>query len=292
MNCMATPAPKQSAVLTGTPLTATLISVDNYAFLQRHIYAASGIVLDSGKHYLLESRLIPIVRKEQLGSLDELCRCLRAGTSPRLQEQVTEAMTTNETLFFRDSAPFDAMRSHIVPKLLELRKDTRKLRFWSAASSSGQEPYSLAMLLLEMGLGNWQIEILGTDLSGQILERARTGKFMQIEVNRGLPAPYLIKYFRREGLDWQLKDEVLKMVKFQRFDLRQSMSGLGPFDVVFCRNVLIYFDVETKKTILAKIRSTIVPGGHLILGGAETTLNLDDNFKRTQVGQAIFYQAP
>jgi chemotaxis protein methyltransferase CheR len=115
---------------------------------------------------------------------------------------------------------------------------------------------------------------------------------MQIEVNRGLPAPYLIKYFRREGLDWQLKDEVMKMVKFQRFDLRKSMSGLGPFDVVFCRNVLIYFDVETKKTILGKLRSVIVPGGHLILGGAETTLNLDDNFKRTQVGPAIFYQVP
>jgi chemotaxis protein methyltransferase CheR len=289
---MATAAPGKITAQVGAPLASTVISAENYSFLQQHVYTGSGIVLDSGKHYLLEARLLPIVRKEKLATLDELCRCLRAGTFPQLQQQVMEAMTTNETLFFRDAAPFDALRSQVIPQLVEQHKDTRRLRFWSAAASSGQESYSLAMLLLEMGLGNWQIEILGTDLSGQILEKARIAKFMQIEVNRGLPAPYLIKYFRREGLDWQLKDEVRKMVTFQRFDLRQSMSALGPFDVIFCRNVLIYFDVETKKSVLARIRNILVSGGYLILGGAETTLNLDDTFQRTQIGQAVFYRLP
>jgi chemotaxis protein methyltransferase CheR len=288
---MATPA-QGKIVKELRPLATALVSAENYAFLQKYIYQASGIVLDSGKHYLIESRLMPIVYQEKLPSLDELCARLRSKSFPQLRQQVVEAMTTNETLFFRDASPFEALRNHIIPQLKEKRATSRKLTFWSAAASSGQEAYSLAMMLLEMGLGDWKIEILGTDLSEQILEKARLGKFMQLEVNRGLPAPYLVKYFRRAGLDWELKEEVRKMVRFQRFDLRQNMGGLGSFDVVFCRNVLIYFDVETKKQILKQIRSVLVRGGYLLLGGAETTLNLDDNFERTPVGKAIVYRLP
>lgn len=271
---------------------ASSISLENYAYLQDRIYAESGIVLEADKHYLLESRLMPIVRKEHYSSLDELCSNIRSHSAPELLKQVVEAMTTNETLFFRDASPFEAMRTQIIPQLKEERAQSRKLRFWSAAASSGQEAYSLAMALLEMDLGSWDIEILGTDLSEQILDRARAAKYMQIEVNRGLPAPYLVKYFRREGLEWQLKDEVRRMVRFQQLDLRQNLSSLGVFDIVLCRNVLIYFDVPTKKSILAQIRKVLHSGGYLVLGGAETTINLDDTFQRTPIGQAILYRLP
>jgi chemotaxis protein methyltransferase CheR len=234
---------------------------------------------------------MPIVRKNNLASIDQLCDKVRQ-TNSALRREVVDAMTTNETLFFRDVAPFHALRNSILPPLLERRKLLRKLSFWSAAASSGQEAYSLAMMLLEMGLKDWTIDILGTDLSSQMVERARSAKYMQIEVNRGLPAPYLVKYFTRQGLDWAIKDDVRRMVRFEQFDLRQNMKAMGPFDVVFCRNVLIYFDVATKKKILGEIFGTLHRGGHLILGAAETTLNLDDRFTRTPVGDAIFYLVP
>lgn len=272
--------------------TASPIRADNYRFLRDYIYRESGIVLDDDKHYLIEARLLPIVQQTQLASLDALCSALRNNGDPPLQKKVVEAMTTHETLFFRDMAPFDALKTEVLPPLIELRKATRKLKFWSAAASSGQEAYSLAMLLLEMGLEGWNIQILGTDLSEQILARAREGRYMQIEVNRGLPATSLVKYFDRRGLDWQLKERVRRMVSFEQFDLRKSMRTKGPFDVIFCRNVLIYFDGETKKQILRELRGALFPGGHLILGGTESTLNLDNEFKRVPVGRTVFYQAP
>jgi len=272
--------------------TASPIRAENYQFLRDYIYRESGIVLDDDKHYLLEARLLPVVRESHLASLDALCAALRNNGDPPLQKRVVEAMTTHETLFFRDVAPFDALRTEILPALIELRKNTRKLTFWSAAASSGQEAYSLAMLLLEMGLGGWNIQILGTDLSEQILARARTGKYIQIEVNRGLPANYLLKYFDRQGLEWQIKEQLRRMVTFEYFDLRKSMRTKGPFDVIFCRNVLIYFDVDTKKEILRELRGALFPGGHLVLGGAESTLNLDNEFRRVPAGRSVFYQAP
>lgn len=272
--------------------TASPIRADNYRFLRDYIYRESGIVLDNDKHYLIEARLLPIVQQTQLASLDALCSALRNNGDPPLHKKVVEAMTTHETLFFRDMAPFDALKTEVLPPLIELRKATRKLTLWSAAASSGQEAYSLAMLLLEMGLEGWNIQILGTDLSEQILARAREGRYMQIEVNRGLPATSLVKYFDRRGLDWQLKERVRRMVNFEQFDLRKSMRTKGPFDVIFCRNVLIYFDAETKKQILRELRSALFPGGHLVLGGAESTLNLDNEFKRLPVGRTVFYQAP
>lgn len=268
------------------------ITPDNYAFLQDQIYRDSGIILDDTKLYLLEARLSPIVRKEQLSTLNDLCALLRATEGAPLRRQVVEAMTTNETLFFRDPVVFDALQKKVLPELVELRKSTRKLSIWSAASSSGQEAYSLAILIKEMGLAGWEIRILGTDLNRQVVERARTGRYMQIEVNRGLPAKYLVKYFQRHGMEWQIRDEVRKMVQFEPFDLRQSMRSLGRFDLVLCRNVLIYFDIETKKRILKEIRSALVGKGLLALGCAETTLNLDSYFVRRVIDQGIFYEAP
>lgn len=267
------------------------ISVENYAFLQRYIYQESGIVIDAGKNYLIESRLLPIVKQENLTTLNDLCNLLRATAPLSLKSRVVESMTTNETLFFRDMAVFDALQKEILPKLIESRRATKRLHIWSAAASSGQEAYSIAMLLREMQLDGWKVQILGTDLNQQILDKASAGRFLQIEVNRGLPAKYLIKHFTRAGLDWQINDYLRSMVTFQRFDLRSSMAAFGPFDLVFCRNVLIYFDIATKKQILTSIRGTLSPGSLLALGAAETTINLDVAFSRVTYGSAAFYQA-
>jgi len=269
-----------------------LITAENYAFLQDQIYKGSGIVLDESKLYLIESRLSPILRRERLGTLNDLCALIRAVEGGAVKKQVVEAMTTNETLFFRDASAFEALQKTVLPGLVEQRKSVSKLSLWSAAASSGQEAYSLAMMLLNLGLAGWQIRILATDLNDQILARARAGRYLQIEVNRGLPAKYLVKYFQRSGLDWQIKDEVRKMVEFAPLDLRQSLRTMGPFDLVLCRNVLIYFDIETKKKILGEIRQTLFGKGLLLLGSAEPTLNLDDAFTRKVIDQATFYEAP
>ncbi len=272
-------------------ISSASLGADNYVFLTDYIHKESGIVLDESKRYLIESRLLPIVRQSQLDSLDGLCAVLRTRGNVKIQRQVVEAMTTHETLFFRDVAPFDALRTEILPALIEQRKVFRTLRLWSAAASSGQEAYSLAMLLLEMGLEGWNIQILGTDLSESILERAREGKYKQNEVNRGLPAHYLVKYFDRKGLDWQIKDHVRRIVRFEQFDLRQSMRAKGPFDVIFCRNCLIYFDMPTRKSILSELSGTLFTGGSLVLGGTESTLNLDDRLRRVVAGRTVYYQA-
>jgi chemotaxis protein methyltransferase CheR len=273
-----------------SPPPRTAIQPQDYKYLQEYVYHESGIVLDCDKHYLLEARLMPIIRREGLGAIADLCGLLRGVQRPHLRREVVEAMTTNETLFFRELAQYEALRTTVLPRLVETRGATRRLNFWSAAASSGQEAYSLAMMLLEMGLRDWNIQILGTDLNESVLERAREGRYMQIEVNRGLPVAYLLKYFHRQGLDWQLKDEVRRMVHWQRFDLRHAMVHKGPFDIVFCRNVLIYFDVDTKRRILANIRAALQKGGYLLLGGAETALHLDEQFKRTEIGSAVLYQ--
>lgn len=271
---------------------ATVLDTENYQFLTDYVYRESGIVLDKDKHYLLEARLMPVVQDSHLASLSALCDALRAGGASPLRQKVVEAMTTHETLFFRDSTPFEGLKNEILAQLTERQKMTRKLSFWSAAASRGQEAYSLAILLLEAGLATWNLNILGTDLSAAILERARQGRYMQLEMNRGLPAVHLVKYFERDGLDWKIKDHVRKMVRYEQFDLRKSMAGKGPFDLIFCRNVLIYFDIPTKRQILAGLRRALRPGGYLVLGSAESTLNLDEAYKRVQVGRATFYQAP
>lgn len=265
------------------------ISDENYGFLQRHIYAASGIVLDASKLYLIESRLTPLVRVERLKSLDDLCQQIRGNSSSLLSRRVVEAMTTNETLFFRDMATFDALRKQVIPRLLAAKGAGRKLSIWSAAASTGQEAYSVAMMLAEMGVRPDEVEIVGTDLSEQVLERARRGRFLQLEVNRGLPSAYLLRYFHQAGLEWELKDAIRHMVTFRYMDLRQDMRGLGPFDLVLCRNVLIYFDVETKKAIINQIHNVLRPSGTLILGCAGTIINLHDGFLTESIGGAIVY---
>ncbi len=275
----------------GTQAQVNEILPENYRFLQAHVYSQVGIVLEDNKHYLFESRLAPIVQQFSLGSINDLCTLLLAKRNPEIGKQVVEAMTTNETYFFRDPTQYEAIRTTLLPKLMEERKATRKLRFWSAASSTGQEAYSLAMLLLNEGLQDWNIQILGTDFSSKVVERARTGNFQQLEVNRGLPAALLLKYFRRSGLEWQLTDPVKKMARFETIDLRKSMRTLGPFDLVFCRNVMIYFDNKTKMDIMKELHSTMFRGGWLLLGSTEAASGLGEWFERKTVGNVTVYVA-
>jgi chemotaxis protein methyltransferase CheR len=267
------------------------IDSQNYRFLQEHVYSQSGIVLEEDKHYLFESRLGPLVRQLGLGSINDLCALLRATREADVGRQVVEAMTTNETYFFRDPAHYEAIRTVLLPRLKEERRDVQRLRFWSAAASTGQEAYSLAMLLLQEGFGDWNVQILGTDFSSQVLERARSGKYQQIEVNRGLPAALLVKHFRRSGVEWQLSEPARRMARFETIDLRKSMRALGPFDLVFCRNVLIYFDAQTKRNIMNELHGTLFSGGWLLLGGAETAFGAEEWFARQTVGNAIVYVA-
>jgi chemotaxis protein methyltransferase CheR len=269
----------------------TGIMSENYRFLQAHVYSEVGIVLEDNKHYLFESRLAPIVRLLNFTSINELCALLRAKTHSEVSRQVVEAMTTNETYFFRDPSHYEAVRNILLPKLKEERRDGRNLRFWSAASSTGQEAYSLAMMLRDEGFRDWNIQIYGTDFSSKVVERARSGLYQQIEVNRGLPTPLLLKYFRRSGLDWQLNEEVRRMARFDTIDLRKSMRTLGPFDLVLCRNVMIYFDNETKRKIMKELHSTLFRGGWLLLGGSETAFGLEEWFDRQAVGNMTVYIA-
>ena len=271
--------------------SVAVIHPKNYKFLQQHVYSHAGIVLEEDKHYLFESRLGPIVRQHGLRSIDDLCALIQSSYQPEISLQVVEAMTTNETYFFRDPSHYDAIRNVLLPRLMEERGDTRKLRFWSAASSTGQEAYSLAMILIEAGLEDWNVQILGTDFSQQVVERARSGKYQQIEVNRGLPASLLIKYFSHLGTDWQLSDRVRRLVHFETIDLRRSMSALGPFDLVFCRNVMIYFDAKTKMSIFREPHGTMFRGGWLLLGGSETAFGVEEYFERQSVGNATVYVA-
>jgi chemotaxis protein methyltransferase CheR len=266
------------------------ISPESYQFLQQWIYRESGIVIDQDKSYLLHSRLGPILERERLPTLDMLCGKLRSN-SPGVARQVVDAMTTNETFFFRDNAPFDALRNQILPLIISRLGRGQKLELWSAAASSGQEAYSLAMLLLEMGLSSCEASIFESDLSEQVLEKASLGVYGRFEVSRGLPPEYLGRYFERAGPDWRIKPQVRGMVLFKRHDLRGRLGPHGPFDVVLCRNVLIYFDIETRAKILGELRQSIKSGGYLLLGAAETIGTLSTRFERVSLGEAVVYRA-
>lgn len=268
------------------------ISSSDFDYVRWLVHERSGIVLEPGKEYLVESRLGPVARREGFLTLQDLVANLRSSPNG-LQYKVVEAMTTNETTFFRDARPFEVLRTVVMPELLARRAHERSLTVWSAACSSGQEPYSLAMLLREHFpalLAGWRLQLLATDLSREILARARAGRFSQIEINRGLPAHYLVKYFHKEAQEWQVNDEVRRMVDFREMNLGDPWPPLPPMDIVFLRNVLIYFDVEFKKNVLAKMRRVMKPGGYLFLGGAETTLNLDENFLGVPAERATCYQ--
>lgn len=270
------------------------LAASDSSFLCSLVRERSAIVLDETKSYLIESRLTPIVRRENMGQLDVLVKRLRALPYGPLHETVVEAMTTNETSFFRDVHPFNAFRTTILPRLREENRDARKLRIWSAACSSGQEPSSLAMLLDQHApdlLQGWDVSIVGTDLSNRILERAREGLYTKLEVNRGLPAPLLARYFEADGAMWRLKPAIRARVEYRTLNLIGLWSRL-PFDldVVFLRNVLIYFDDDVKRTILTKLKRVMRPGGYLFLGASETTRTLSTDFELESDGRANWYR--
>lgn len=269
----------------------TLTAAD-FDYIRDLVRREAAIVLEPGKEYLALTRLDPIARNEGLGSVSDLVARLRAqGRSP-LHDEVVDALTTNETSFFRDLHPFESLRTHVLPELVERNAWRGSLSIWCAACSTGQEPYSVAMLIREHfpELLRWDLRILATDISSSALARAESGRYGQLEVNRGLPAQLLLKYFRRVGAHWELDPEVRRMVRFQRHNLVGIWPPFPPFDLVFLRNVLIYFDLETKRAVLARIRSILRPGGYLLLGGSETTLNVDDGFERVPIGRTTWYR--
>jgi chemotaxis protein methyltransferase CheR len=267
-------------------------SPESMKYLRDLVHRRSAIVIEADKDYLLESRLAPLARLNAMATIDELVRKVKSDERAPLTHAVIEAMTTNETSFFRDAHPFEALKTKILPDLMTSRSAARVLRIWCAAASTGQEPYSIAMAIREAfpSLATWNVQIIATDINATVLARARAGVYKQLEVNRGLPASLLVKYFDRNGAEWQIKPEIRNMVTFQELNLLDRWPIFSAQDVVFIRNVLIYFDIPTKRRILGRIRETLREDGFLVLGGAETTLNLDDGYSPVRVGPSVYYQ--
>ena len=265
---------------------------NDFAYVRELLRERTAVVLGDDKDYLVESNLMPIVYEDGFESLTELIAQLRAVPYSPLHQRVVEAMTNNETSFFRDLHPFEALKRTLLPALVENRKASRTLNIWSAVCSSGQEPYSIAMILRDSfpELSQWTLNIFASDISESMLKRAQGGLYSQHEVNRGLPVTLLLKYFEKQGHDWQISNDLRHMVTFRAINLAAHWPFLPNMDVIFLRNVLIYFDVETKKTILKKMRRLLQPDGYLILGSAETTLNLDEAFQRIDINRASCYQ--
>lgn len=263
---------------------------DDFQFLATLVKDRSGLVLSQDKAYLLESRLMPVARKRGMKGLEELIVLLRARMDAALADEITEAMTTNESFFFRDIKPFDIFRDTVLPNLLKTRATKKSFRIWCAAASSGQEPYSIAMVLQEAAaqLAGWRYEIIGTDISTEILNKAKSGLYSQFEVQRGLPVQHLVKYFKKREDLWQIDSTLRGMVQYKEFNLLNDMKALGTFDVVFCRNVLIYFDQQTKGVVLANMAKQMTDDGVLYLGGAETVLGISDAFKPVQGLRGIY----
>ncbi len=272
--------------------TSELAQAD-FDFVRTLVKQHSSISLDDSKGYLISSRLLPVARGEGFESVAKLIAHLRSRAHTRVHTQVLEAVATTETSFFRDFHPYEILRDQVIPDLLRKRRETtRMLNIWCGACSSGQEPYSVAMVLRQVipDIDTWTIQVLASDFSGAMIERAREGVFKQLEVNRGLPAHLLVRYFDQHGASWWIKEEVKRMVTFFQLNLDREWTCIPQVDLLFLRNVLIYFDVETRRRILRKVRRHLRPDGFLIMGGAETTLSLDDSFKRVQFGRAAFYQ--
>lgn len=264
----------------------------DFDYVRSFVRSEAAIVLEPGKEYLVESRLLSLARKENIPSIDDLVRTLRSEPKNGLYRKVIDAMTTNETSFFRDIHPFEALKKSILPDVMARRATERQINVWCGAASSGQESYSAMMLIAEHfpELLKWDLKFIATDLCKDVLARARAGRFSQIEVNRGLPATLLVKYFSRQGAEWELREDLRKRVDFREMNLIKDWGCFPPLDIVFLRNVLIYFDVETKKAILGKVRKLLRPGGYLLLGGAETTFNLDDGFERVVFDKTTVYR--
>ena len=251
---------------------------DDFTYFTKYIYDQSGIVLGADKMYLIESRLAPVARKFNLATIDLLVAQLRGGRDANLQREVVDAMTTNESFFFRDGKPFDQFKSVVLPQLLANRAAKKSFRIWCAAASTGQEPYTIAMILKEaaLQLTGWRYEIVGTDLSTEALDRAKSGIYTQFEVQRGLPIQLLVKYFKQQGDKWQIAPEIRAMVQYRNYNLLHEFAGLGGFDVVFCRNVLIYFDQAKKSQVMNQLAGALALAGALFLGSAETVMGLTD----------------
>jgi chemotaxis protein methyltransferase CheR len=269
------------------------VTPHDYDFLRRLLRERSGLVLSADKQYLVESRLVPVARRAGLAGLADLVQKLRDAGAEQLVTEVVEAMTTNESFFFRDKLPFEHFRETIMPTLMTARALQRRIRIWCAASSTGQEPYSIAMLLKEMGdlVAGWRIEIIATDISCEVLEKAKAGIYSQFEVQRGLPIQQLVKYFTQIGDTWQISPEIRAMVQYRPFNLLADFAHLGVFDVVFCRNVLIYFDRETKAGVLERIARITERDGYLMLGAAETVVGLTESFKPVNDRRGLYTPA-
>jgi chemotaxis protein methyltransferase CheR len=252
----------------------------DYEYLRKILKERSGLDLAADKQYLVESRLVPLARKAGLPGIGDLVQKMKGGAEALIGD-VVEAMTTNETFFFRDKVPFDHLRETMIPAMLQARAARRSLRIWCAAGSTGQEPYSIAMCLKEYGaaLAGWRTEIIATDLSNEVLEKSRAGLYSQFEVQRGLPIQLLVKYFKQVGELWQINADIRAMVQHRQLNLLQDFAHLGTFDVIFCRNVLIYFDQDTKVGVFTRLAKQMEADGYLALGAAETVVGLTDVFK-------------
>ena len=268
------------------------ISVEDFDYIRKLVYDRTGVLLSEEKTYLVESRLGRLAKEADVNSLGALVTQLKQNRSHPLYESIVEAMMTNETFFFRDVKPFELLRMSVIPELLKNRQSGETLNIWCAACSSGQEPYSIAMLLREYfpQLAGPKVQIIASDISTAMLKRASSGCYKQHEVVRGLPTAFLHKYFRHSGKEWQIKEEMRQAIEFRLLNLTEPFRFMSQMDVIFMRNVLIYFDIQTKQSILAKVRKVLRPDGYLFLGGGETTVNLDSAFEPVQFDNGVCYQ--
>lgn len=264
----------------------------DFEYIRAFARDKTSIIIGSDRDHFIESRVGPVADSEGFGSIQELCQALRASRDlTNLHLKVIDAITTNETLFFRDIHPFDALRTDIIPELMAAAPN-RKLHFWSAACSTGQEPYSIALTIREHFPSLWPglVSIDATDLVGRVLDQARRGCYSSLEVKRGMPEPLLARYFRHEGNHWKLRDEIRQMVRFSQMNLSDSWPSMPGYDVIFMRNVLIYFEVEAKRRILSHVARQMQPNGYFIMGSAETPIGLCPQFQAHRVGQAVVYR--
>lgn len=272
----------------------TTVSTDDFAFVSDLLRRRSAISIGPGKEYLVESRLARLAKEIGMADLNAVIAELRRPVcDPTVRDRFVEAMTTNETSFFRDQHPFETLRTTLVPEVMERNKGVRRLSIWSAASSTGQELYSIAMLLDTHfpELATWDVTLMGTDLSTEVLGKARAGRFSPLEVNRGLPAQMMVRYFERAGTDYVIDAVLRNRCRFEPMNLAEPWPSLPVFDIVFCRNVLIYFEMDVRAAILNRIRRVLVPGGHLVLGAAETTVGVVDGYTPVRNGTTVTYRA-
>ncbi|AGZ46369.1 CheR family methyltransferase [Actinoplanes friuliensis] len=266
------------------------LSAADFTFVSTLVRREAAIVLAPGKEYLVEARLIPVARQVGAASVAEFLANLQRRPNPADQRRIIDALTTNETSWFRDREPFSALTDVVLPELVRRPGANRKVRIWSAASSSGQEAYSLAITLQENLPAGWSYEIMGSDISTEMIKRAEAAEYSQVEVNRGLPAAQLVQYFERAGAHWRITQSLRRNVSFKLMNLTAPLPPMPPFDVIFLRNVLIYFDVATKKSVLRNVARLLRPDGWLFLGAAETTIGIDDNYERVAAGRTSAYR--